>query len=287
MILDQFINQNKKVIVLTGAGISTESGLPDYRSAGVGLYDSKNHKPVQHLEFITSDARRKSYWCRNYFAWDRFKETKPNVAHVTLKKWQDLSKVDYIVTQNVDRLHQKAGSVNVIELHGSGFLIKCLSCDFRMSRLEFQEVLHSCNPSLKDLMIHNPQEVIRPDGDIMLSDDIISSFHVPKCLNCSNGILKPDITFFGDNVPKERVDIVYRHVENSDGLLVVGSSLQVYSGYRFVLHALDKSKSVAIISIGKTRADHLASSTKHNPRNSIIFIRKRAGEILPRINIVT
>ena len=275
--LQQFINSNRsKLIVLTGAGISTESGLPDYRSAGVGLYEKSNHKPVQHLEFITSENRRKSYWCRNYFAFDRFNLIQPNVNHRILANWQQNRIINQIITQNVDKLHQKAGADEVIELHGSGFIIKCMSCSNLIQRDAFQAILDDHNPAMRDIMINSPTEVMRPDGDVLISDQLVAKFNVPKCSSC-NGILKPNITFFGDNVSKDLVDRIYSLVESNDGLLVIGSSLHVYSGYRFVLHAIEKKKNVAIVSIGKSRADHL--------QDEILFIRKRAGELLPLIDV--
>lgn len=270
--LENFVNNHNSLVVLTGAGISTESGLPDYRSEDVGLYARTNHKPVQHREFIESELRRKAYWARNYVAWNTFIKTEPNDAHFVLSEWQRKGKVHKIVTQNVDRLHQKSGATDVIELHGSGFLVKCLNCSHEIDRYKFQEQLDENNLSLPGL---SAAEVLRPDGDVYIEPEIVEKFTIPPCPQCG-GILKPNIVFFGDNVPKSRVDQVYTHVAESDALLVVGSSLHVYSGYRFVLHALEKGKEVAILNIGPTRADHLGT---------ILFIRRRAGEILPQIKL--
>lgn len=271
--LENFVNsKNQKIVVLSGAGISTESGLPDYRSEDVGLYARTNHKPVQHREFIESELRRKAYWARNYVAWSTFIKTEPNEAHFVLSEWQQKGKVQKIVTQNVDMLHQKSGATDVIELHGSGFLVKCLTCTYDIDRYEFQERLDQNNRSLPGLCA---DEVLRPDGDVYIEPKVVEKFTIPPCPQCG-GILKPNIVFFGDNVPKWRVDQVYSHIAESDALLVVGSSLHVYSGYRFVLHALEKNKDIAILNIGPTRADHL---------EPILFIRRRAGEILPQIKL--
>lgn len=270
--LEDFVNRNKNLVVLTGAGISTESGLPDYRSEDVGLYARTNHKPVQHQEFIDSELRRKAYWARNYVAWNSFLNTEPNDAHHVLREWQMRGKVCQIVTQNVDRLHQKAGATKIIELHGSGFLVKCLNCNFEIDRHEFQIQLDELNQALPGL---HGVGVMRPDGDVYIESEVVAKFKIPPCPQCS-GILKPNIVFFGDNVPKWRVDQVYSFVTESDALLVVGSSLHVYSGYRFVLHALERKKDIAVLNIGPTRADHL---------HPILFIRRRAGEILPQIKL--
>ena len=270
--LENFVNRNQSIVVLTGAGVSTESGLPDYRSEDVGLYARTNHKPVQHREFIENELRRKAYWARNYVAWSSFIQTKPNKAHYVLSEWQRMGKVRQIVTQNVDRLHQKAGATDVIELHGSGFIVKCLSCTYEIDRYEFQIELDKANASSTAL---HADGVLRPDGDVYIEPNVVEKFNIPPCPKCG-GNLKPNIIFFGDNVPKSRVEQVYSMVGESDALLVVGSSLQVYSGYRFVLHALEKNKEIAVLNIGPTRADHL---------NSILFIRRRAGEILPQIKL--
>lgn len=266
------MNRNARIVVLSGAGISTESGLPDYRSEDVGLYARTNHKPVEHREFVESESRRKAYWARNYVAWNKFVQTKPNEAHRVLSEWERRKKVSQIVTQNVDRLHQKAGSTSVIELHGNGFLVKCLTCTYEVDRYKFQIELDEGNSTLAGL---RGEGVLRPDGDVYIDPDVVERFKIPPCPRCG-GNLKPNIVFFGDNVPKWRVEQVYHQVGESDALLVVGSSLHVYSGYRFLLHALERKKEVAVLNIGPTRADHL---------DSILFIRRRAGEILPRIKL--
>lgn len=274
-IVQKFIDSVNRLVILTGAGISTESGLPDYRSESVGLLNRPHYTPIVLKEFVLNEHRRKSYWARNFLAWNRFKKFKPNMCHLTLHQWQSKKpeKISAIVTQNVDRLHQKAGSENVIELHGHGYTVACIKCDYSIDRESFQKHLEDCNPGINVQVADG--ESIRPDGDMEIAKDLIDSFKIPHCPNCQ-GLLKPTIIFFGDNVPKVTVDKVYSLVSSCDGLLVIGSSLHVYSGYRFVLKAHELNKQIVIINIGPTRADHL---------NKITFVRKKAGELLPLIQI--
>ncbi|GJQ78198.1 putative NAD-dependent protein deacylase [Trypoxylus dichotomus] len=267
-LLKEFINNSKRLLVLTGAGISTESGIPDYRSEEVGLYARSNHKPIQYVDFLKSKAIRRRYWARNFIGWPRFSSCQPNAAHISVRNLELVhNKVSCIVTQNVDSLHYKAGSKNVIELHGSAFRVFCLDCDARYSRFDVQEMLTELNPN-----ITNTSDMIRPDGDVDISPDVIEQFNPPFCRQCG-GTLKPDIVFFGDNVPKPRVEAVYNSVLESDSLLVLGSSLFVFSGYRIVLQALEKNKNVAVVNIGKTRADNIVH----------LKISAKCGDILPKI----
>lgn len=280
-VAQEFLIRHRKILVLTGAGISTESGVPDYRSEEVGLYARSNHKPTQYHEFVQSEALRRRYWARNYVGFEQFAAIKPNIAHTILADWENRGdKLQWIVTQNVDRLHQKAGSSKVTELHGSGFIVKCLnvrngSCDYSIDRFEFQRVLDELNPQLCDMDTLDTLRTIRPDGDIDLSPKLVENFKVPSCPKC-RGILKPDIIFFGDNVPSKRVEFVYEQLDESDSLLVIGSSLYVYSGYRFALTANEKGIPIMIINIGPSRADKLPG---------VISIRRRVGELLPLIDI--
>lgn len=162
-LLQQFIDANKKLVIITGAGISTESGIPDYRSEGVGLYATSSTRPVQYKNFLDSDAVRRRYWARNYIGWPRFKSVEPNVSHVILSQWEAQGKPVTIVTQNVDKLHVKGGSKNVIELHGSAYRVVCVSCDYSIKRQDFQTILTSLNPDVNVRPIQ-----VRPDGDIDL-----------------------------------------------------------------------------------------------------------------------
>ncbi|XP_003424289.1 NAD-dependent protein deacylase Sirt4 [Nasonia vitripennis] len=265
--LKHFVNTSGKICVITGAGISTESGIPDYRSEGVGLFATSDRRPVSYQDFCKSDKTRRRYWARNYAAWPRFSLFQPNVTHKWLKNMEDIGKVSCVITQNVDNLHIKAGSKNVVELHGTGYRVVCLSCNNKIDRFVFQEVLNKLNPDMKASC-----EAIRPDGDVDLSQDQIDDFKIPPCSKCG-GIMKPDIVFFGDNVPKQVVERVQNEVEEADSLLVLGTSLTTFSGYRIVLQAVEAVKPIAILNIGDTRGDEHAQIRVHG----------RCGEILPML----
>ncbi|KYM93810.1 NAD-dependent ADP-ribosyltransferase sirtuin-4, partial [Cyphomyrmex costatus] len=267
MRLKEFVNKYHRLCVLTGAGISTESGIPDYRSFKVGLYARSNRKPILYKEFCDSEATRRRYWARNYIGWSRFSSLKPNITHELLKHLEYIGKVGCIVTQNVDNLHLKAGSKKVIELHGTAFRVMCLNCDHKISRYYLQRVFQKLNPS----MIATT-EMIRPDGDVELSQTQVEGFNVPTCDNCG-GILKPDIVFFGDNVPHEKVQNVKANVESLDALLILGTTLSTFSAYRIVLQAIDAKKPIAIVNIGETRADKCVN----------LKVEGRCGDILPKI----
>ncbi|XP_076624121.1 NAD-dependent protein deacylase Sirt4 [Colletes latitarsis] len=265
--LKEFINNHNDICILTGAGISTESGLPDYRSESVGLYAKSSRRPVLYKDFCKSDVIRRRYWARNYVGWPRFSSIKPNNTHKVLKTLEDANKIKCIVTQNVDNLHAKAGSRRVIELHGTAFRVMCLNCDRRICRHLFQDSLDKLNPN-----IIASSQMIRPDGDVDLSHEQVEGFVVPPCEECG-GILKPDIIFFGDNVPRQIVESVKYNVKYSDSLLVLGSTLTTYSGYRIALQANEIGIPIAILNIGETRADSLAN----------IKMEGRCGDVLTRI----
>ncbi|OAD58981.1 NAD-dependent protein deacetylase Sirt4, partial [Eufriesea mexicana] len=265
--LKDFINNHSNICILTGAGISTESGIPDYRSQGVGIYARSNRKPVLYKDFCNKDDIRKRYWARNYVGWPRFSSIKPNNTHEIIKKLEDANKVRCIITQNVDNLHTKAGSKRVIELHGTAFKVMCLNCNERICRYYLQEILNKNNPN-----ITATSQMIRPDGDVDLLEEQIEGFKVPSCENCG-GILKPDIIFFGDNVPRQVVESVKYNVEYSDSLLILGTTLSTFSGYRIALQANNINIPIAILNIGKTRADDLAN----------IKVEGQCGDVLSRI----
>ncbi|KAK7874220.1 hypothetical protein R5R35_006262 [Gryllus longicercus] len=262
-----FLSSNSKILVLTGAGISTESGIPDYRSEGVGLYAQSTSRPIQFQDFVKSPRLRKRYWARNYVGWPRFSSIVPNVTHFALRRLESEMRLSSIVTQNVDELHRKAGCKNVVELHGSAYRVICLHCRYEVHRHLFQETLNKLNPSISIV-----SQSVRPDGDVDLPQDFVEQFVVPNCPDCS-GILKPDIVFFGDNVPRERVDFVKNLVNTSDALLVLGSSLFVFSGYRFILQAAELEKQIAIVNIGETRGD----------KHAHLKIDKKCGEIFSNL----
>jgi len=266
--LSEFLAPVSRLVVMTGAGISTESGIPDYRSEGVGLYATSEKRPIQHKVFMDSSKARQSYWARNFVGWPRWSSFQPNLSHRTLAMWEETGKMSCLVTQNVDQLHYKAGSRKVIELHGTNSTVTCMSCSFTQPRLQLQRVLEELNPSMMA-----KSDIIRPDGDVELTDAEVSSFKVPDCPKCGVGILKPNVVFFGDNVPSHRVASVRKEVARSDAMLVVGSSLFVFSGYRFVTQARDLGIPIALLNIGQTRADKLVD----------LKIEAKAGDVLPKI----
>lgn len=256
--------RSHRTCVLTGAGCSTESGIPDYRGPGTR---ARAKNPMQHREFMSSEEARKRYWARSAIGWPRISKAKPNAAHRALAEMQSRGHVTTIVTQNVDRLHQAAGSRDVIELHGALADVVCLSCGARVSRHDVQARILDLNPRFTDL-----QAEMSPDGDAELASDLVAQFVSPTCLSCG-GALKPDVVFFGDSVSKDKVDRAYACVDDAEALLVVGSSLAVFSGYRFVLRARARSIPIAIVNLGETRGDPHAT----------LRVDARAGEVLPTV----
>ncbi len=248
--LADFIATHERVTVLTGAGISTGSGIPDYRDRDGNW---KHAKPMQFGEFKGTLSGRRRYWARSYVGWQRMSSAVPNAAHVALATLEALGRIEHIITQNVDGLHSHAGSERVVDLHGRLDRVICIDCGWQQERPEWQSTLEAANPSW-----HRTVQGFRPDGDALLDDEDTETFDVPGCPACG-GIVKPDVVFFGENVPVERVETAYSAVARSDALLVVGSSLMVYSGLRFPRRAHEHGKPVAILNHGRTRADDLAS----------------------------
>ena len=246
--LAQFIDRYPRLFVLTGAGCSTDSGIPDYRDTDGGW---KRPPPVTFQAFMGEETTRRRYWARSLVGWRRFGRAHPNDTHRALAKLEQDGKIAILITQNVDRLHQAAGSRNVVDLHGRLDLVRCMQCETRSSRSDFQQALERDNPGWLHL-----EAADAPDGDADLDGLDFASFHVPPCPHCQ-GVLKPDVVFFGENVPRERVDAGMRAVQESDALLVVGSSLMVYSGYRFAYAASRAGKPIAALNLGRTRADPL------------------------------
>lgn len=271
--LQEFINGTKILTVITGAGISTESGIPDYRSKTVGLYSRNGYRPMTYSQFLSSHHLRQRYWARNFLAWNYMYNRKPNASHLALTKWQKAGKMYCCVTQNIDRLHHKAGTESVIELHGNLYNVKCINCNYRVSRIQFQNILLNLNEHLfnYDSILNSImssdyyyfQKTLRPDGDIDIANDFMQLFKIPYCPSC-NGILKPDVVFFGDSVSTEIVDNILEKINHSDSILVLGSSLMVYSSYRFILYAQEYGKNIAIVNIGPTKADGLKNVLKIN-----------------------
>jgi NAD-dependent SIR2 family protein deacetylase len=248
--LREFVERHSRLFVLTGAGCSTDSGIPDYRDAEGGW---KRAQPVQFRAFMDEPLTRKRYWARSLVGWRRFGRARPNDAHRALAALEQQGRVGLLVTQNVDRLHQAAGSVAVVDLHGRLDTVRCMSCEQCVPRELLQQELLARNPDWVDL---DAREA--PDGDADLHGLDFSSFEVPSCEVCG-GLLKPDVVFYGESVPRERVDIAMRAVREADAMLVVGTSLMVYSGYRFAKEAASAGKPIATVNLGRTRADDLMS----------------------------
>jgi len=250
-----FIATHARLFVLTGAGCSTDSGIPDYRDTR-GQW--KRAQPVTLQAFTGDHAVRQRYWARSLVGWRRFGHAKPNAAHHALARLESRGKFTLLLTQNVDRLHQAAGSVNVIDLHGRLDRVRCLACDLQLPRQAFQEDLLRLNP---DWAAADAMDA--PDGDADLEGDF-SRFAVPPCPRCG-GMLKPDVVFFGEGVPRERVEAGMQALHEADAMLVVGSSLMVYAGYRFARAAARAGKPIAAINLGRTRADDLLSLKVEQP----------------------
>ncbi|OOG46805.1 NAD-dependent protein deacetylase [Rhodanobacter sp. C01] len=248
--LSEFVAAHRRLFVLTGAGCSTDSGIPDYRDVKGGW---KRPQPVTYQAFVGELATRQRYWARSLIGWRRFGRAQPNETHHALARLEQRDKLTLLLTQNVDRLHQAAGSENVVDLHGRLDQVRCLACEQRTPRRDFQTELLRLNAAWADL---NATDA--PDGDADLEEQDFSSFQVPRCLRCT-GMLKPDVVFFGENVPRERVDAGMQALHDADAMLVVGSSLMVYSGYRFANAAARAGKPIAAVNIGHTRADPLLS----------------------------
>jgi len=266
--LNDFIGRHSRLFVLTGAGCSTGSGIPDYRDhAG----EWKVAPPVTFQAFMTDPHWRKRYWARSLVGWRRIRRAAPNDAHFALAQLEQEKRIELLVTQNVDRLHQAAGSENVVDLHGRLDQVRCMSCEALTAREAFQAELAARNPDWVGLEGRDA-----PDGDADLGGRDFSRFDVPSCASC-DGLMKPHVVFFGESVPRERVETAFRHLELADAMLVVGSSLMVYSGYRFVQAAAAAGKPVAAINLGRTRADALLNLKVAAPCASALgFVLDRA-----------
>jgi NAD-dependent SIR2 family protein deacetylase len=259
MELEAFVGRARRMVVLTGAGCSTESGIPDYRSPG-GVWS--RHKPIYYSAFVRSAEVRRFYWARSFRGWPRFERARPNGAHRALAELEARGLVHQLITQNVDDLHQEAGSRAVVQLHGRNRLVVCLECSAETPRAEMQERLAELNADWLAAAswdrLDADEADFAPDGDAEVAESLVGGFRVPECRRC-DGALKPAVVFFGETVPAEKVRLAMQRVEEADALLVVGSSLTVWSGYRFAKRAADLGIPIAIVNIGPTRADDLAS----------------------------
>ena len=333
--LAEFVGLRRRLVVVTGAGVSTESDLPCYRGTE-GAY-SRGFKPMTHQQFVSGPEMRRRYWARSFFGFPKFNACRPNAAHHALTALQAAGAVSStLLTQNVDRLHHRAGSRGVLEIHGSTHDTVCLGCGSTGSRAELQERLAILNPEAADVLAKEvrraeragenrllgaggegrlpgaalgvlaaaapppPSAVLsnvaedgrlvaepgaglpqaaagrggqtRPDGDTELDQELVESFEVPGCQVCG-GVLKPHVVFFGDNLPRGRKEALEEMVRAGDGLLVVGSSLSVFSAFRLARQAKQEGKPIAMVTAGQTRADELLD----------LKLECLAGDVLPRL----
>lgn len=252
------------VAVLTGAGMSTGSGIPDYR----GPDGSRRVTPMQHAEFVGSSEARRRYWARSHAGWVRFSAARPNASHVAVAQLQRARLVQGLITQNVDGLHQAAGARDVLELHGSLGRVCCLTCGESYRREDLQDWLSQANPGFAVT-----SAAVRPDGDVVLPVEAVAGFRLVGCLVCGSELLKPDVVFFGGSVARPLVDRAFAVVESARALLVLGSSLQVMSGLRFVRRAAALGMPVGLVTRGPTRADPIAG----------VRLDALLGEVLPRL----
>lgn len=252
----------QRVVVLTGAGCSTESGIPDYRGPETRR---RARDPVKYQSFLRDPEARRRYWARAMVGWKRFADKRPNPAHHALASLEHAGRVRGLITQNVDRLHHAAGSLGIVELHGALAEVRCMECDGIEPREDVQRRLLDLNPGWEELHAE-----MAPDGDADLTEARIRRFRVTDCLRCG-GFLKPNVVFFGESVPRDRVERAYDLVDAAEVLLVVGTSLAVFSGYRFVKRAVANGCPVAMVNLGESRGDAYAT----------LIVRGRAGEVLP------
>jgi NAD-dependent deacetylase sirtuin 4 len=241
--------RGRRVVVLTGAGVSTESGIPDYRSPEAS---ARARRPIQGPEFVRSAAIRRRYWARAMVGWESFRRARPGAAHLAIARLEARGVVTRVITQNVDRLHQAAGSRGVIELHGALSEVVCLACGAPEDRDSVQARMRDANRSWNDGAAR-----VAPDGDADLSDDVIATFEVPTCLCCC-GAMKPRVVFFGETVARPVVDEALASIDDADALLVAGTSLAVFSGYRFLRRAAERTIPIAIVNRGPVRGEEHA-----------------------------
>ena len=256
---------------LTGAGISAASGIPTYRDhEGRWL----GGQPIQHQEFLNDEEKRRRYWCRSTLGWPRVAKATANPTHLALTTLQQAGLLNGVITQNVDRLHQRAGTDNVIDLHGRLDQVRCLACNTVFLRSVIQEWLEQHNA-----LPHLGSATVRPDGDAELPSTFIDAFVVPKCSLCA-GALMPNVVFFGGSVPTDITQAGFELIDASNGLLVIGTSLSVFSGLRFCRYAADQKKRLVILNQGPTRADALCQRKYES--DSFTLLEICAAELMER-----
>jgi NAD-dependent SIR2 family protein deacetylase len=256
--------RGKRIVALTGAGCSTESGIPDYRGVDT---PPRTRPSIQHREFVVRADARQRYWARSMIGWPNLAAARPNPAHHALAALERMRLLAGVITQNVDGLHQAAGSREVVELHGALARVRCLACDARTTRDELQDRLRTANARWRA-----DAGRVAPDGDVDLPDEVVADFAVVPCDACG-GVVMPDVVFFGGSVPRATLDAAWALFEQAELLLVIGSSLAVFSGYRFVRRAAERGIPVAIVNRGPTRGDPHAS----------LRLDARCGEALPAL----
>ena len=250
--LSSLVLESKNLLAITGAGVSTESGIPDYRSPGRPAY-----RPLQHGEFVKMESTRRRYWARSMIGFGQVGKALPNKAHRSLALLEQMGKMSHLITQNVDRLHQKAGQRNILELHGTIHEVECLDCKHQFDRAHMQALLLTLNEEWMKRVAELSEA--RPDGDVELPSDVYSSFTIPPCDRCGSQMLKPRVTFHGGQIPPPVTEASLQLAQNCDGLLVVGSTVSTFSAYRLVREAASRHARVGIINYGPTRADELAA----------------------------
>jgi NAD-dependent SIR2 family protein deacetylase len=262
--LAEFLERYPRALVLTGAGLSTASGIPDYRDRD-GI--RRGRQPIQGPEFRRSIDIQRRYWARSMVGWPIMATARPNDGHRALARLEKHGRFGYLLTQNVDGLHQQAGSHAVLELHGNVHSVVCMHCKAQFARAFVQTLLNEANPELANVLA-----TPLPDGDAAVEPDALEDFHLPFCVHCG-GALAPDVVFFGDGIPPSRTACALAQMEAAEALLVVGSSLMVYSGFRFCRMANESGKPIAAVNLGRTRADHLIA----------LKIEESAERLLPRV----
>lgn len=258
--------RGRRVVALTGAGCSTESGIPDYRGVDT---PPRTRPPIQHREFVDKVENRRRYWARSLLGWPRLAAAQPNAGHVAIVELERAGVLAGVITQNVDGLHTAAGSREVVELHGALARVRCLQCHAITTRTSLQDRLLAANPNWP---ARARMATIAPDGDVDLPDELVAGFEIVACHACE-GVLMPDVVFFGGSVPRATLDAAWALFDRAELLLVIGSSLTVFSGYRFVRRAAERGVPVAILNRGPTRGDEHAQ----------VRVDARAGEALTRL----
>lgn len=262
------------VVVLSGAGLSTESGIPDYRGPSGA---ARRGTPMTYQAFTGDPLARRRYWARSHLGWRTIGDAAPNAGHLAVARLQQLGRVDGVVTQNVDGLHQAGGAHGVVELHGNLSWITCLACGDRSTRQAHEARLTAANPGFAATVA-----AVNPDGDVEVDDAELAGFAVPDCAACG-GLLKPDVVYFGETVPTERVSRAFALVAGARTLLVLGSSLTVLSGRRFVLRAARDGIRVAIVNQGATRGEPYAGLLVDAPLGTVLpeVVRRVEGAAVP------